>query len=181
MLRDRTAAGGFLQSTIRSTVDVAPDPIRPAVARLNDRLADPVPAGAVDEALWLFARELDDPTGDYVVTALTMWARGRSQEVSGLLSTLAKQARDEVAMRREAEADRSSLRTQTRGVTAIALVLPLGLMTLNHSYLHPYGTARGQLVLTGIIGLYALALVWIGRLTRPRVIPSLLDSRRVPK
>ena len=51
----------------------------------------------------------------------------------------------------------------------------LGLLSLNTTYIRPYGTALGQVALTVFLGMYVGCLFWLRAMTRgtptPRVLP----------
>jgi len=80
---------------------------------------------------------------------------------------------EEVAMRRRVEAERAKPRTTARAVTLITLgVVALG--ALNRTYLAPYGTPLGQLVLLGVTGMFVGPLAWMRALTLSAPQPRLL-------
>lgn len=76
-------------------------------------------------------------------------------------------------MRRRVEADRAKPRATARAVSLITLgVVAVG--ALNKTYLAPYGTPLGQLVLAGIAVSFVGALAWTRALTLSRPAPRLL-------
>ena len=96
-----------------------------------------------------FADDLDDATGDLIVATLILGARRRGPGLARVLSAVADSVAEEVAMRRKVEAERAKPRTTARAVTLITLgVVAVG--SLNGTYLAPYRTLLGQLVLVVI-------------------------------
>ncbi len=72
-----------LIATLRST----PDPIRPEVTRLVARLRA---RWSTEEALRMFADDLDDATGDLVAANLILGARRRGAGVASVLESLGR-------------------------------------------------------------------------------------------
>lgn len=145
MLRDGFAAGGHITKTVASTEDVAPLAIRPEVRRLCVRMRRPRP-GAVEGGLHAFAAEVADPTADTIVIALLLAARGKGAQMETLLSTLAVSARAEVNMRLDIEAKRAEILGQRRMIIGTVVVFAGYLLVFRHSYLAPFGSALGQVV-----------------------------------
>jgi Flp pilus assembly protein TadB len=78
-------------------------------------------------------------------------------------------------MRRRVEADRAKPRATARAVTLITLgVVAVG--ALNGSYLQPYATPLGQLVLVGVTGVFVAALAWMRAMTLTSTRRRLLAS-----
>ena len=162
MLRDTIAGAHGLEETISISATVAPEPIRPEVEALARRLRRE-PLGT---ALRSFGSDLAHPTGDLVVTALTLAAEGAVGDLNDLLGTLAASAREETALRLRVEASRARLRTAVRVIGGCTLGFAAGLLVLNRSYLAAYETAFGQVVLLLIAGIWGTSLWWLGRLSR---------------
>lgn len=162
MLRDTIAGAHGLEEAIASTAAVAPEPVRAEVVSLAIRL-DREPLG---DALAAFADDLDHPIGDLVVASLGLSARGAVGDLVDLLGTLAVAARDEAGMRLRVEAARSRLRTAVRVISACTLLMAVGLVVLNPSYLEVYNSALGQVVLAVVIGLWATGLWWLTQMGR---------------
>lgn len=177
-LRDRLSAGGHFQTTVTATAATAPVAIRAEVAALAAGLADGSPE-ATGAALGRFAEELADPAADVVVVALWMWAQHRAGNVAELLSSLAAHARTEAALGREVDAERAGLRRERLIFTIILVAMPVGLTAIDPGYLTPFATARGQVVLAGIITLYALGLGLLARLSATPRPPRTITTRRV--
>jgi Flp pilus assembly protein TadB len=162
MLRDTIAGAHGLEEAIISTAGVAPEPIRPEVVALAVRL-DREP---LTDALAAFADDLDHPIGDLVVASLGLSARGAVGDLVELLGTLAVAARDEAGMRLRVEAARARLRTAVRVISACTLLMAVGLVVLNPSYLTVYDSVVGQLVLAVVLGLWAIGLWWLTKMGR---------------
>lgn len=157
LLRDSLASSSGLLQAIMSTAQIAPQPIRPALQRMTSRLANGMPLAT---AITKFGRELDDASGDIVVCALLLAASARTQKLSDLLGELATSMREEVAVRMRIEASRASAKSSVRTVVIFSVVFFIGLMLLAHSYLAPFGSMTGQLVLLFVGGCYAVG-VWL--------------------
>lgn len=163
LLRDTLAAAAGLSQAIMATAALAPRPIRGAVGALADRLAGGV---AMDEALASFADEVDDAGADQVVCALTLAASSQGQRLGDVLGALADSTREVVAMRLRVEASRASARSGVRTVVVFSLAFAAALFVLAHSYLTPFASASGELVL-GLVGvLYAAGLGLMVRMVR---------------
>lgn len=160
MLRDTLAGAHGLEQAVITTADVAPAPIRREVVSLAVRLE----REPLERALREFAEDLAHPSGDLVVTALTLAAGGGAGDLNELLGTLAVSAREEAAMRLRVDAARARLRTAVRVIAAVTALTALGLIVLNRTYLDVYETAVGQLILAAVAAIWAGALWWLSRM-----------------
>jgi tight adherence protein B len=176
MLQGTLAASAGLGQAIISTAPLSPPPIRAATVRLSSRLT----AGMhPQEALLQFADELEDSCADRVICALQLAVSARAQRLGELLSALADSTRDEVALRLRIETSRASVRSGVRTVVVFSVLFAVALTLVAGSYLQPFGTARGQLVLLAVGGLYATGLFLMVSLTRPPVPVRLLGHQVV--
>lgn len=173
-LSDVLVVGVGLEQAIATSLRSVPEPIRQEVSGLSARLAARVPT---EEALRQFADELADPTGDFVVAALILGHRRRGPGLARALSSVADSVAEEVALRRRVEADRAKPRTTARAVTLITLGV-VGVGSMNGTYIKPYGTALGQLVLLSVTAMFIAALTWMRALTLSKPQPRLLASTR---
>lgn len=162
MLRDTMSGAHGLEEAIITTAEVAPQPIRAEVAALTVR----VEREPLASALRAFADDLAHPSGDLVVTALTLAAEGAVGDLNELLGTLALSAREEAAMQLRVDAARARVRTAVRVIAGVTAATALGLILLNRSYLDVYGSVVGQLVLAAVAAMWAGALWWLGRMSR---------------
>ena len=164
MLHGTLAASAGLSQAIIATADLSPAPIRQA----TERLAAEIRAGVEPRtALLRFADEVGDPCADRVVCALLLAFTARAQRLGELLSALAESTREEVALRLRVETSRASVRSGGRTVVVFSLVFAAGLSLLARSYLSPFGSASGQVVLVVVAGLYAAGLTLMVTLARP--------------
>jgi len=170
-LRDTLAAAAGLEQAIAATAPMAPEPIRDEVTllagrlRRGDRLAD---------ALRGFAADLDDATGDLVVTALVLAAERNARHIAELLGLLATAARDQATLRMQTAAARAHIRTSTRVITGVTLVMAGGLVLLNRGYLQPYDTALGQVVLAVTGAVFTAGFAWLAAIAKPEAEPRVL-------
>ena len=171
LLRDTLAAAAGLGQAVMATADLAPRAIRQPVQALASRLASGV---TMDDALRTFAAELDDSSSDLVVCALLLASSAQSQRLTDLLGALAEACREEVAMRLRVEASRAAARSSVRTVALFSLAFAGALFLVARSYLTPFGTVTGQLVLLLVGGCYAAGLWLMTRLVRPRPSHRLL-------
>lgn len=163
-LSDVLLVGVGLSQAIVTTARHAPAPVATEVSRLVARIGARWPR---EEALRTFAAEVRDPAADLAVAALVLAGRRQGPGLAAALSSVADALADEVAVRRRVEADRARPRTTARAVTVVTLVVvALGLAT--GSYLQPYGTPLGQLVLVAVTALFVVALAWLRAMTVTR-------------
>lgn len=171
-LSDILVVGVGLEQAITTSLRSVPEAIRPEVTALAARLSA---RWSTETALRAFADDLGDATGDLVVASLILGHRRRGPGLARALTAVADSVAEEVAMRRRVEADRAKPRATARAVTLITLGV-VGLGALNRTYLAPYGTPLGQLVLLGIAGIFIGALAWMRTLTLTAAQPRLLSS-----
>ena len=173
MLRDTLSAAAGLEQAILSTAGAAPDALAGPVAALTGALHE---GQSLPVALQQFADDVDDPTMDLVVAALLLAATRQARDLTGLLSTLAQAARDQVVLRLRVAAGRARVRTSVRIILVTTLGMIAGLVLLNRGYLSVYDSAEGQLVLLVVGGLFAASFVWLGRIAAVPTSPRLLTA-----
>jgi hypothetical protein len=169
MLRDTITAHAGLREAIALTAPVAPVAIRPHVQALAVR-AERQPLG---EALRRFATDVADPVADLIVAALVIAAERQAQRLSELLAEIAAAAREQASMRLRVETGRARTYASSRALVVITFGLAVGLLLFSPTFMAPYDTLAGQLVLTLIGGLFAGALVALAAMSRPAVPPRL--------
>ena len=167
---DVIAAGGGLEQTLIRSARTAPEPIRVQVHTLTARLQARWPTS---RALLAFADDLDDAAGDLVVAALLLGAELRGPGLARVLTELARSLSEDVTMRRKIEADRAKPRANARWLLLITFGAS-AVAAMNGTYIAPYGTAVGQLVLAAIAGMIVGCLLWMRKLTRPAPTPRFL-------
>jgi tight adherence protein B len=173
MLHSTLAASAGLNQAIMATAPMSPVPIRPATLALASRLR----AGMYNkDALILFAEEVADPSTDRVVCALILASSSRAQRLGDLLGALADSTREDVAVRLRIETSRASSRSGVRTVMVFSVAFAAVLAVLAHSYLAPFGTPTGQMILVAIGALYGAGLTLMVRMTKPRPPVRLLTQ-----
>ena len=161
-LRDTIAGAVGLEQAIPATAYAAAPVIREDLALLSDRMRVRVP---LPLALRQFADGLNDPTADLIVSALIMNARLRGPGLRQLLGALADTARSELDMRQRVSASRRSAQI----VVIFSIAIMLGLAIFNRSFVAPYSSVQGQLVLVVVVALFAMGMLWMRRLAGVRL------------
>ncbi len=178
MLQGTLAAAAGLGQAIIATSAISPQPIRSAATRLAAQLNAGIHPR---DALLQFADEVGDPCADRVVCALLLAVTSRAQQLGDLLTALADSTREEVALRLRIETSRASVRSGVRTVLVFSIAFASGLALLAHTYLSPFGTATGQVVLATVALLYGSGLtlmVWLARPPKPaRLLGSAVNQQ----
>ena len=162
-LRDTIAGAVGLEQAIPSSTRIAAPAIREPLLGLVDRLHTRVP---MPDALRLFAVDLNDPSADLIIAALIINSRLRGPGLRDLLGALSRSVREELDMRRKVTAERRSTRRSVQIVVLVSVGMAIGLAFIDRSFLAPYSTPVGQLVLGLIAVLYGLGIGWLRRLAR---------------
>ncbi len=176
LIRDSMAASAGLAQAIVVTAPSAPVPIRPQVGALATRLANGI---SLETALRSFALEVDEPAAEFLVCALLLAATSRAQKLVEVLSALVDSIRADVSMHLRVDASRAAARSSVRTVVVFSVAFALVLTVVAHSYLSPFGTSTGQVVLAVVGLLYALGLTLMVQLVRPAAEMRLLDGERL--
>ena len=155
-----------LVATLRST----PAPISAEVTRLVARLRA---RWVTEDALRAFADELDDSTGDLIAANLILGARRRGAGLASVLEGLAESVAADVRARRQVEADRAKPRATARWVTLISAGV-LVILALSGTYVAPYRSPLGQVVLITLLTAYVATLIWMKRMAVGRDLPRFL-------
>ncbi len=162
-----------LVATLRSTPAPIADEVGRLVARLRARWA-------TEDALRAFADELDDATGDLVAANLILGARRRGAGLASVLEDLAESVAADVRARRQVEADWAKPRATARWVTLISASV-LVILAASGTYVEPYQSPLGQLILSALLSAYVATLVWMRRMAIGRPLPRFLDARQVSR
>lgn len=173
LVRDALHASVGLVQAIVATAPVAPDEIAGEVRVLADRLTSGVPA---EHALRSFADDVGDGTADAVICALVLATGDRAHRVADLLGALADAARQDVAARLRIDTNRSATRSGVRVIVVFSLAFVGALAVLARSYLAPFSTPAGQVVLMAVGMCDGAALVLLARMTRPPAFARLLSA-----
>lgn len=157
-----------LAATLRSTPEEISDEVTRLVARLRARWV-------TEDAIRAFADELDDATGDVIAANLILGARRRGAGLAAVLEGLAESVAADVRARRQVEADRAKPRATARWVTLISASV-LVVLALSGSYVEPYRSAVGQVILLTLLSAYVATLVWMRRMATGRPLPRFLND-----
>lgn len=174
-LRDVVSASAGISEALVATARVAPKPIETEVRDLARRLRREDP----DTALAAFAADVDDATADQVVVTLRLAMTERGERLSEVLSSIAEAAREQAKMERFVAAGRSKLWRQVVIITVVMFGVFGLMMLMQPTYLAPYGTFSGQLVLLSIGALWATSIKSMVRLAQGKAKPRILDAGRV--
>lgn len=146
MVKDSLGGGAGLSQAIESTTPVAPEAIRPAVARLASRQR----TGSQSAALHEFGATLAHPTSDLVVLALISASENQARDLPKLLAKTAEQARSRNQAVMQIETERSQLYAEARAMALSIALLGVVIAVIAKDFLEPYNRPTGQLVL-GVI------------------------------
>lgn len=164
-LRDNLAAAAGLEQALTASAAQAPEAIGEQVRRLALRLHR---SWRLPQALRAFAEDLADPTADLVVAGLLLAASGNAGQLREVFGELAEATRATVASRQRVAAGRQRTRTSARVIVGTTLGMAAALATLNRSYLQPFDSLTGQLMLLVVGACFAGAFGWLGHLMRDR-------------
>jgi len=170
MLRDTVSSHAGLREAISITAKVAPRPIRAEVQLLSARAE----RDHLTRALRQFAAEVNDPVADLIVAALVIAADRQAHRLSDLLGQIAASAREQVGMRTRVETGRARTYASSRALVLITFGFAAMLMVFSPTYMEPYDSFVGQMVLAGIGALFAAALWGLVELSKPASAPRIL-------
>jgi Flp pilus assembly protein TadB len=165
--------GVGLEQALVATMRSTPAAIAPEVTRLVARLRA---RWSTEQALRAFADELGDSTGDLVAANLILGARRRGAGLASVLDGLAESVAADVRARRQVEADRAKPRATARWVTIISASV-LVVLAVSGTYVEPYRSPFGQVILVGLLAAYVSLLVWMKRMAIGRELPRFLGAR----
>lgn len=136
-----------IQGAINAATEVAPEAIADEVARLNRRIQH-MP---LEDALAAFGEDLDHPSADLVVAALTHAASGRrGRNHAEVLSRLADSIRGGAEMRRRVAVGRTQIRSGSKIIVGVFATAFAGMALGAQQFLAAYDTPAGQVVLAGV-------------------------------
>ncbi|RFS81471.1 hypothetical protein D0T12_31475 [Actinomadura spongiicola] len=162
-LADILTTGTGIEEALLTTASSPPGPIAAEVTALRRRLEYRV---TTEDALRAFADDLAHPVGDTIAATLIIASQVRGRGLHQVLTALADTVAKDVAMQREIDAERATHRTTALWVM-VALAVFVGFAMLNRTYVAPFGTPAGQLMLVLVVALYAGTVVWLHRLASP--------------
>ena len=153
-LRDTLAGAHGLEQAIVATSVHAPLVLQAHVKKL----ASFIGYGSLEDGIRRFGDDLDNSTADFVVAALVTASQHQARDLGMLLTQIAQCARDESKMRSRVWVGRARTRSAIKIIATVIAVFVLGLFTFNRTYLQPYSSIQGQVVLSVILGVFALSL-----------------------
>jgi tight adherence protein B len=160
-LRDMLAGSNGLEQTIAATATHAPAPLRSPLERLVVSMSySPLPT-----ALQRFSRDINHPTADFVVAALSTAATRQVRELGALLGHLATCAREECRMYTRVWVGRSRTRSAVKIIASVVVIFVVGLAIVSPDYLAPYRSAEGQVVLSAVVLVFFGALLLMQRMS----------------
>jgi len=160
-VRDLVAGGLGLESAIMTACRSAPKALAVEFAEM---VLEVERGRSVRESIAAAAGRIANPTADIAVAVLLLTLEGQVSRPVEVLSHLARDARDHVSRIAEIEAARASARTTMRMVMVV-MGLGIGVFFLfGRSYLAPYGTILGQMVLAGIMAVLVASFAWMRKL-----------------
>ncbi|QCX82275.1 hypothetical protein C9F11_43480 (plasmid) [Streptomyces sp. YIM 121038] len=165
-------SGGTLESAITTSAPRAPAVIRPPVRLLAARLrVGATPAVAYRQ----FADHFGDGAVDNAVMLFLTHAQQHGPGLSRALQSMASLTEQEAIQLRSVDAKRSQVRTGTRWISVITLLIAAYIFT-NPSWGEIYRTPTGQAVMFTLGAAFAAALVWLRALAQSSPPPRLLDE-----
>jgi tight adherence protein B len=174
MLRDLLVSNAGLHEAIGKSARVAPPAIRDEVRALYVRAQ----RGDLAVALDRFADEMDDPIADTVVTALQIAEQRAVSDLGEMLAAVATSTRETVAMQLRINASRARTYRTAQLIAGVVAIFVGAMVVANRSYLSPFGSVAGQLVLAGVLLVVAAAVWAMVALSRPARSERLLRVGR---
>jgi tight adherence protein B len=172
-IRDTLAGAHGLEEAIVAASQRVPAAIDEPVKRLTAYMA----YGRLEDGLRRFAMDVDHPTADFVVAALSTANQFQARDISQLLGHVAQCARDESRMRSRVWVSRARTRSAIRIISLVVVVFTGGLVIFNRPYLEPYSTFEGQVVLGLVLATFVAALALMHRMSTI-AMPRRFISRR---
>ncbi len=176
-LRDLVATGIALPEALPASLTGCSPALRPHLLRLADRISAREP---LEPALRALGDDLADGGADLVVAALLLNTRAQGRALVAVLSALAVSLREQLRVRRTIEAERRSTRRAVQIVVTVTIATALGLALGNPSYVQPYQSATGQLVLAVVVAVFGAGFTWLARLSALPGTPRLLPGPAAP-
>lgn len=169
-LRDTMSAASGLEQAIIATAERSPKAIEVPLQRLVASLR----YESLEVSLRRFADDVDHPTCDFVVAALTTSSRHQTRDLHTLLGHLSECARAECHLYLRIWVSRARSRTAVRIITAVVAVFVSGLILLNRPYLAPFASLAGASVAVIITASFLTSLVWLSRIANVQTPDRLL-------
>lgn len=173
MLRDSMGTAHGIEGVLVATAPAAPLAIRAEVQRVADRLRREPLNTVLDD----LADDLRHPLGDLVVTALRLTSTAGGGRLRDVLSDLAASAYSEADSHRRVAVARQGPRSALKYTAMVIGGIVALLVVFSRSYLEPYGTLLGQVVLAAVGFYWALGIWWMAKMSRPTPIERFLNPR----
>ncbi len=169
-LRDTMSAASGLEQAIIATAERSPKAIEGPLQRLVASLR----YESLEVSLRRFADDVNHPTCDFVVAALTTSSRHQTRDLQTLLGHLSECARAECHLYLRIWVSRARSRTAVRIITAVVTAFVSGLILLNRQYLAPFLSLTGASVAVVISASFVMSLVWLSRIANVQTPDRLL-------
>lgn len=153
--------GRSLEQALTATLRSAPAPIAPEVRALVDRLRS---RGSTQDAIWAFADDLGDATGDLIAGNLLLASERGGAGLAKILTHQSESVAADVRARRQVESDRAKDRATLRWVTLFSLAA-LAVLPFTGPYVEPYTTPIGQAVVAVLLAAYLGLLLWLRKMS----------------
>jgi tight adherence protein B len=160
-LRDTLAAHSDLEHAVPASIASAPEVIRPALLRLQDLRRGKVP---LPVALYALSAELADVSADIVIGALIINTMHTGEGLTDVLTRLVASGRRELDLRRHVTAGRASTRRASKIIVGITVGFATGMALFNPTFVQPYNSVTGQLVMLLVVGIFAGAFLLMRQL-----------------
>jgi tight adherence protein B len=176
MLRDAIGTSRGVEGVLVATAATAPLPIRAKVQTMARRLQHE----PLDQALDGLAADLDHPIGDLVVMALRLTSTSGGRQVRDVLSNLAAAAYAEAESQRRIAVARQRPRAAMQYTAVIIGGFVALLVVFSRTYLEPYDSAIGQVVLVVVALYWTAGFWWMHRMGRTTPVERFLQSSAEP-
>lgn len=171
-LRASVRVGMSIEEALAALAHQGPAPLRPALRDLarDLRLAD------FETAVARAQDRLADPVFDTVAAALLMAHRVGGRNLGPVLDSLARAVRGAARVEREVRAQQAKNVLSARIIAALPLGLVVAIRGLNPHYLDPFTDPLGQLLLAGCIASVAAGYALMLRAARLPALPRTRTS-----
>jgi Flp pilus assembly protein TadB len=171
-LRDAVRGGLGVTDALGGLAHWGPPALRPELTEVAAQAA----MLGLPHALEGFTRRLGDPLADLLAATLALNQRLGGRNLSQVLDELAAAIRAEAHTLREVRARQAQQRLSARLVAAAPIFILLAIRQTNPTYLTPFSSPLGQLVLALALALIATGYAAMVRLARPPAGTRLLPA-----
>ncbi len=161
LLAQLLPAGHGVRQSLQALAESGPAELRPELGRLVTRLRE----ASLEQALVEADARMQQPL--FTLIATTLMVGGRSGgRIAPLLDELARAAHQIQAAEDQVRSEQAQGRLGALVIALMPLVLMVVLRVVNPSYLQPYHSVGGQLILAGLLALIVLGYLWMTRILR---------------